>query len=67
MVIEYKNKNQYGCTVLSVVIDTDNKTAVLYHGQTAPIGGDWKKASKKFIREIFAAYAENPFYTVKEV
>ena len=67
MVIEYKNKNQYGFTVLSVVIDTDKKTATLYHGQAAPIGGNWKKASKKFIREIFAAYAENTLCTVKEV
>lgn len=65
--IEYKNKNQYGYTVLAVQIDTDKKTATLYHGATAPIGGDWKKASKKAIRELFAAYAENPLYTVKEV
>ena len=67
MLIELKNKNQFGYTVLAAVIDTERKTATLYHGQTAPIGGNWKKASKKAIRELFEAYAENPQYKAEEV
>lgn len=65
--IELKAKNIYGCTTLAVVIDQEQKTATLYHGQTAPIGGNWRKASRKQIREIFNAYKENPLYTVWEV
>lgn len=64
--IEYKNRNKYGYTVLAVEIDTDRKTATLYHGQTAPLH-PMKKATKKQIRGIFAAYASNPEYTVKEI
>ena len=67
MLIERKNRNKYGYTVLAVQIDTERKTATLYHGATAPISGDWKKASKKAIKELFKAYAENPLYTAKEV
>lgn len=66
MLIEYRNRNQYGYTVLAVQIDTDRKTATLYHGSTAPLS-HMKKATKAHIKELFAAYAANPEYTVKEI
>lgn len=66
MLLEYRNRNKYGYTVLAVQIDTERKTATLYHGSTAPIC-PMKKATKKHIKELFAAYAANSEYTVKEI
>lgn len=66
MLLEYRNRNQYGYTVLAVQIDTESKTATLYRGSTAPIC-PMKKATKKHIKELFDAYAANPEYTVKVV
>lgn len=66
MLLEYRNRNKYGYSTLAVIVDTSRKTATLYHGGTEPLH-PMKKATKKQIKELFAAYAENPLYTVKEV
>lgn len=66
MLLEYKSRNKYGYTTLAVEIDTERKTATLYHGAAAPLH-PMKKATAVFIRQLFAAYAENPNYTVKEI
>lgn len=67
MTIQKKHRNKYGCTTLAVEVDTEKKRVILYHGQTAPISGDWKKTTKKEVWETFDAYAENPLYTVEEM
>ena len=51
MMKEYANYNQYGYRILTLVIDTDKKHLVIYHGCTAPISKPDKRTSKKFIRE----------------
>lgn len=66
MTLEYRHKNAYGYTDLAVIVDTNRKTATLYHGGTEPLH-PMKKTTKKYIKKLFAAYASNPEYTVKEI
>lgn len=61
--IEYANYNKYGYRVLTLVIDTENKHLILYHGQTAPISKPDKKTSKKFIREQFELLSNSGYTT----
>ena len=64
--IELKNRNKYGYTVLACRIDFSRQTATLYHGQTAPISGDWKKASRAHIRDTFTKFSKLPGWTATE-
>lgn len=61
MIIAYKNMNRFNETRLTVVVDTDNKTVHLYHGQAAPIVR--KKASMKKIETLYEVFAAEPNYT----
>lgn len=58
MVIAFKNMNQFNETRLTVVIDTEKKTAILYRGQNAPIVD--KRASRKKMMSIYHSFASEP-------
>lgn len=61
---EYANYNQYGYRNITIVVDDEKKTFILYHGCTAPISKP-RKTTKKFIYEL-AATLEAAGYTKQE-
>ena len=52
----YVNKNQYGYSILGLIVDNDTKIITVYSPCTMPIGKH-KKKSKKAIREIIETYS----------
>ena len=50
---EYAAYNQFGYRKLTIIIDTEKKHVILYHGCTAPISKPDRKTTAKFIREQF--------------
>lgn len=59
----YVNKNQYGYDIVGVIIDDENKIINYYSPCKMPIGR-FKKASKKFIREVVELYQDAGYKTI---
>ena len=59
----YVNKNQYGYDIMGVIIDDENKVINYYSPCMMPIG-KFKKASKKFIREMIELYQDAGYKTI---
>lgn len=65
MKIKYQYRNKYGYPVLSLVIDTEARSAILYRGGTAPLT-DYKKRGKGEIYATYTTYRDQLRFTAEE-
>lgn len=65
MKIKYQYRNQYGYQVLSLIIDTDARTAILYKGCTAPVD-KYKKRGKGEIYATYTTYRDQLRFVAEE-
>lgn len=65
MKIKYQYRNKYGYPLVSLVIDTEARTAILYKGCSAPVD-KYKKRGKGEIYATYTTYRDQLRFTSEE-
>ena len=65
MQIKYQYRNKYGYPIVSLIIDTEARTNIVYKGCTAP-QTDYKKRGKGEIYATYTTYRDQLRFTSEE-